>query len=85
MGLNIAKEFFDCECGCKLILIDKFENEICFTMYEILNTQTDWIHNIKLAWKVLTTGKPYTDTVILTTEKTKELIEHLTKLITPNV
>lgn len=79
---TFLKCYIPCECGTELLEITKEtgygEIYIAFYSYGHSN-QTGWGNRLKMIWKVLRTGSPYSDNIILNTEETNKLLDFLQK------
>jgi hypothetical protein len=78
-------KFYKCGCSTHLLEIDtsfrEEENEVYFSIWE-LGRNTDKMtirERIRWCWRILTTGSPWSDSVILDEEQVKEIVEQLKK------
>ena len=83
--MKTKNKFFKCECGSHAIDVTTFDDEpeVYICMWD-QGSKDD--HRLSLwerfrwSWKILLTGKPYQDNVILSKNKAKELGEYLKEL-----
>lgn len=74
-------KFVPCSCGAEVLQVvyDEEDNLYYLCIYEIKRPRTLW-HRLRLIWKILRTGEPYEDQIVLDKEGAKELrtsLQHL--------
>ena len=63
-----------CECSNEIILLEHdWEDDLYYFSIYYLNRSSSLWNRLRHAWKVLTTGEPYGDQVVLTQEKAESL------------
>lgn len=74
-------EFLICDCYSHGLLVEKFENEeeVSLSLFErgLDGRILSFSSRLKWCWQILRYGKPWSDFVILNTEKQKKLKEFL--------
>jgi len=82
--MAIKRKYISCSCESETIVLEKFpkEDEVYVSLFSRgLNVKR---YNLKdrfrHIWQILKTGFPYTDELVLSKEKVKELIKALTEL-----
>lgn len=81
-----AKEkFFKCDCGCGALCVD-YDNpedkEFYFSIFTLgFNRDYSWGHRLRHIWNILRHGHPYTDCIVLNKKTTKQLRDHLSKVL----
>lgn len=77
------QKFISCDCYSHGIIVERFEDEeeVYLTLFErgIKGRKLSIKERFIWCWKILSTGCPWTDLVILDKNKQKELVEFLTQ------
>lgn len=71
---------FRCECGAQYVAFewDVEDKNLYASFYELYGKSVDdWKQRLRHCCKILRTGLPYTDSVILSQEDAKKLHEYL--------
>lgn len=80
---NNSKCFALCECNTHAFFVEKYpeDNHVYFSMFELSynGRKLSFVGKLKWCWQILKTGKPFTDSFILTTENSKNLAQFLLK------
>lgn len=71
--LGNKKYYYLCECGSELIQLDvekdeKWGKEVNFAIFQYGKSGFGWVTKLKWIWKIIKTGIPYSDQVILSFE-----------------
>ena len=71
--------FLICDCFSHGLLIEKFEDEVCLSLFERgLNGRIlVWSERLRWCWQILRYGKPWSDFIILNTDNQKQLKQFL--------
>ena len=84
---SLVKYYHDCEDMCKVIrfMIDPDDPTDPFIYVSVLSSSNHarfpfW-QKMKLIWKIITTGEPYEDDIILHKEEAKAMSDNLLKMI----
>lgn len=66
MNEEITEAYFKCSCTSEVMHLIKYkdEDEVYLSIYA-LQYNHSFIHRLKQCWKILTTGSPYGDQVVL--------------------
>ena len=78
----MEKEFFECDCSTHALHVAKFEDEPEFYFAIWHRGRVDkpqWSVRLKLIWKIISTGTPYGDEVVLSGNNAKKLIDFISK------
>ncbi len=75
-----------CDCGAEALEIQYWEDnktkEFTFCFWQQGFTRPlCWRERLRWCWNILRTGNPWSDTIILYPEKTKQVVEFLNKHI----
>lgn len=84
---EINQQFFTCECYSDAVHVMKFDDEelIYFSIWHRKGGHKPPIwQRLKHIWKILTTGTPYGDEVILNKEKSLQLAKWLQNRLNKN-
>jgi hypothetical protein len=79
---NSRQKFFMCECSSHALSVTKFEDEDEFYFsiwHEAALERLSLLQRIRYIWKILKSGSPYGDQLILSSEKIESLINFLNK------
>jgi hypothetical protein len=72
--------FLKCDCGSHVIEVEKDPNlGTCFTLwhYGVQSKTLGFIERLRWIWRILITGNPWCDSIILDEKKIKTLITFL--------
>jgi hypothetical protein len=76
----MEEKFFVCDCGAEAIGLSTWDTddkttEVCLSFWSFGNDSGhySWKDKMRHIWQIIKKGHPYTDSVILNAEKTKEL------------
>lgn len=77
------KTYITCDCGSELLVVDDIKefNEIFLSMWTHELSKISWRERIRLAWRCLKHGGPYTDQLILSTNGARVLVNALKEAI----
>jgi len=82
--MAIKRKYISCSCESEMIVLEKFpkEEEVYMSLFSRgLNVKR---YNLKdrfrHIWQILKIGFPYTDEIVLSKDRVKELIKALTEL-----
>ena len=91
MQMKSEHKFFMCDCHTEALQIahftdpdGKIEDDMIYVALWHAGTtgkHITWKHRLKLIWRILKTGEPYTDQLILNTKTATELRDHLTDIL----
>ena len=75
---NYSNELFQvCDCGCEVlrVSIEDYSEEYVDVMLSIYSFDPvrSWKNRLRYIWRILTTGKPFGDQVIISSEKAEQL------------
>jgi len=80
-----VKEFITCSCGTEGVYIVKYkgEEETYLSMFSrgINPVKTSFLQKIRYIWKLIKTGTPYEDELVLNKKDLKKLLVVLNKCI----
>jgi len=81
---GIKRKFVSCSCESEAIVLERFpkEEEVYIALFSRgLNLKRYSIKDrIRHIWQIITKGFPYTDEIVLSKDKVKELIKALTEI-----
>jgi len=81
---TVIQKFIMCACQSESILLEKYcnEQEIYLSLFgRGLNVKRYTFRDkLRHIWQILTKGSPYTDEIVLTSDKAEELAKALTEL-----
>lgn len=81
---TVVQKFIMCACQSESILLEKYcnEQEIYLSLFgRGLNVQRyTFKDKLRHIWQILTKGSPYTDEIVLSSQKAKELADALNDL-----
>ena len=70
-----------CSCGSEYLCLEKDEEtgttDICILTNQNLSSELNFDDRLRYIWKILTTGIPYTDQIILNKEGVNQLKDFL--------
>lgn len=78
-----SSKFYKCSCGAHALEIDtsfrKEEGETYFSIWELgrCSDVLSWRERLRWCWRIIKTGKPWADSVVLKDEQVRELVEQL--------
>lgn len=79
--MEIKHKFFDCECHTECIELqpEKEDKFIYFSIYKFggKDRKTPFFTKIKYIWKIIKTGNPYEDQIVLSNQTAKEMAEYI--------
>jgi len=62
----MAELYLKCSCGCEVICIEKDdEYDSYFLSIYTLSNRFSWFQKLRHIWKIIKTGTPYTDQIVL--------------------
>lgn len=69
---------FNCECGSEVLQLvyDEEFKQLDVSIYSLHN-KLSFIQKLKHCWKVLTTGEPYSDQLILNQQSIADIVDFL--------
>ena len=76
------KEYYECECGCSILRVEHDKDtDYCgdsvFVCIYDRRYKRSLLHKLHCIWKIIRTGEPYADEVVLSLEDAKKLGEDL--------
>ena len=76
------EKFFICSCYSHALCLMKFkEEEECYVSIWISGHQSiGWRYKLRQIWRIIKTGTPYGDEVVLSKEEALNLSKHINKL-----
>lgn len=82
--MAIKRKYISCSCESEMIVLEKFSNEdeIYMSLFSRgLNVKRyNFKDRLRHIWQIIKTGFPYTDELVLSKDRAKELIKSLTEL-----
>jgi hypothetical protein len=79
------KLIIECECGTHLLQvsthIDEIGQDYYFAMFNFGRYSRSIIWRLKLCWRILKTGEPYSDQLVLTNQDAKKLSDYISNTI----
>jgi hypothetical protein len=81
----MKETFVTCDCSSEALHIsfDEEDNTCCISIYK-LETKPTLTSKLRHVWKILTTGTPYGDQVIINKTKVKKLYDFLGGIVNDN-
>jgi len=86
--MSVTK-IYKCECHGEAICVETFkedeDKEVIFSFWDMSHYASvmAWPHRLKLIWKIITKGTPYTDMVILDFPTANEMAHDIIKHTEP--
>lgn len=67
-----------CDCGEEALLVaDDYPCGFNLAMFNRCYTQYTWRNRLRLIWRIIRHGKPYTDQICLSYDRAKELVDFM--------
>lgn len=64
-----------CDCGEEMLVVnDDYPFGFNLAMLDRYCTRYTWRNRLRLIWRIVRTGKPYTDQICLSYDRAKELV-----------
>lgn len=78
-------EYYSCDCGVELVKVEKDDevNEIYFSIYSLGtgDNRIPFFLKLRYCWRILKTGRPYGDQIVLSFESAKRMGKYLIDLV----
>jgi len=85
MKMNEQKKYYSCDCEMELIKIERDDElggiDFSIYVYGTGDNKTSLKDKLRYCWRILKTGRPYGDQIILSFETAKQMAMDLLNLI----
>lgn len=84
---DLEPDFIECDCHHEIVVVSSDQDfndepDVFLSIYELgshRNHALSFWHRIRYAWRILTTGRPYVDQIVLRTDSATKLALSLLK------
>ena len=76
-------KYIRCSCGSEILVLDKWDDEICLSIWDngySCDNRLSIRQRIRWCWQIIRKGKPFTDQMVLDTEKIDEIMVAMKEL-----
>lgn len=83
--MNNEEKLIKCDCGEEIMVVTNCDEcGIDFAIFDRQFTKYTFRNKVRLIWRIIRHGKPYTDQICLNCDKAKELARFIAKCVKNN-
>lgn len=81
--------YIDCDCGTHILKVELESEDAIFqaiylAMFHYGHSTSKWRRRLRMCWRILTTGEPYSDQIVMNPNEAGKLLEFLQAHLKPN-
>jgi hypothetical protein len=84
MNKNYKDDYIACSCGTEGLYLIKYndEDDVYLSIWQMgynKNNKLSWYQRLRYVWKIISTGTPYNDQIVLDNDACKKIVDFIEK------